>query len=74
MKPVCGCGAVEGRWRVRGVKLEQVGQSAGMQEPQLVLDCKCVKSKGGRSAPAEHVWLRITARHKGSGLKRHESF
>lgn len=33
------------------VKLEQVGKSAGMQAPQLVLNCKCVKSKGSvRSA------------------------
>lgn len=24
-----------------------------------------------KGVPSEHVWLRITARHKGSGLKRH---
>lgn len=28
------------------VKLEQVGKSAGMHVPQLVPNCKCVKSKG----------------------------
>lgn len=27
------------------VKLQQVGKSAGMHVPQLVQNCKCVKSK-----------------------------
>lgn len=32
------------------VKLEQVGKSAGVHVPQLVLNCECVKSPGSVSS------------------------
>lgn len=45
-----GCWGGRRQVESQRVKLEQVGESAGMHVPQLVLDCKSVKSVGSISA------------------------
>lgn len=69
-----GCGGLEGRWRSQRVKLEQVGKSAGMHVPQLVPNCKCVKSKGVGQICMSVCGCALLHGIRGSGLKRHSCF